>query len=506
MSTGIIYVRVSDERQVENFSLGTQEKACREWCEREGVEILRVFREEGVSAKSTARPAFRAALAYSVTVKPDLFVVHSVNRFARNSVDHATTAAALKRGGTTLRSVTEPIDDTATGRLMESILSGFAQFDNDIRAEKTTAGMKAKIASGGWPWQPPVGYLPGMTHDPEAAPIVAKAFDLAASGDFSGPELLSRLLALGLRGRRGGPLSKQTLFALLRNPLYAGIVRARSWGGPDVEATFQPIVTKETFFRVQTVLAESAKATGERRRSNPDFPLRRSAICSQHRKPLLGAWARSKSGKLFGYYRCSVPGCVNASKPVVEARFEETLAGFSFRPGLLRLFREIVVDAYRREHADAETRREAKARAEEAARAKRKWAETCLVEEDLTPEAYREQLTRIEAELDLVVGESIVASIDERTLSADLAFAEVILRDLRKAWLAFGTDVGSRQRFQKILFPRGVVVGRAGEVEPVEVNAIILAVTEAGVRLRESGGPNGNRTRAPALKEPCPNR
>ncbi len=507
MSSGIVYVRVSDERQVENLSLGTQEKACREWCERNGVEILRVFREEGASAKSTDRPVFRAAIEFALTAKPDFFVVYNVSRFARNRVDYVTTSAALKRAGTTIRSATEPIADDALGQLVEDVLASIAAFDNRAKSERTRAGMKAKISAGGWPWQPPVGYLRGMKPDPATAPLVAKAFDLAASGDFTGPELLGRLLALGLRGRRGGPFPKQTLFALLRNPLYAGIVRARSWGGPDVEATFEPIVTKETFFRVQTVLTESGRTVGARRRSNPDFPLRRFAVCSSHRRPLLGAWARSKTGRLFGYYRCPVAGCVNVSKPVAEARFEEILAGFSFRPGLLRLFREIVVDEYRREHADADARRETKAKAEEAARAKRKRLDSLLVDGVLGPEAYREQVERIERELDHVVGESVVAALDERTLSADLAFAEKILRDLRKAWLALGDDVASRQRLQKTFFPRGLVVSPSGGIEPVEVNAILEAAADAaaGVRFGESGGPNGTRTRAAALKEPCPN-
>jgi DNA invertase Pin-like site-specific DNA recombinase len=42
-----------------------------------------------------------------------------------------------------LRSATEPIDDTSTGKLMEGVLAAFAQFDNDVRSDRTRAGMKA---------------------------------------------------------------------------------------------------------------------------------------------------------------------------------------------------------------------------------------------------------------------------------------------------------------------------------------------------------------------------
>jgi len=38
--------------------------------------------------------------------------------------------------------VTERIDARPTGRLMETMLARFAQFDNDVKADRTVAGMK----------------------------------------------------------------------------------------------------------------------------------------------------------------------------------------------------------------------------------------------------------------------------------------------------------------------------------------------------------------------------
>ena len=52
MPKAIIYVRVSDARQVENTSLDGQEKVCREWCHSNGTrEPLRrrlIFWGQGV--------------------------------------------------------------------------------------------------------------------------------------------------------------------------------------------------------------------------------------------------------------------------------------------------------------------------------------------------------------------------------------------------------------------------------------------------------------------------
>ena len=59
-------------------------------------------------------------------------VVFNLTRFARDKYDHFALRSHLKSLGISLRSATEPIDDTSTGKLMEGVLAAFAQFDNDV--------------------------------------------------------------------------------------------------------------------------------------------------------------------------------------------------------------------------------------------------------------------------------------------------------------------------------------------------------------------------------------
>src|SRR5713226_2396652 len=51
MVGAVVYIRVSTKEQTENLSLSTQLKACEEYCERQGFEVLERFREEDESAK-----------------------------------------------------------------------------------------------------------------------------------------------------------------------------------------------------------------------------------------------------------------------------------------------------------------------------------------------------------------------------------------------------------------------------------------------------------------------
>src|SRR5580698_1360060 len=109
MNRAVIYARVSTKDQVENFSLATQEKACREYCARNGFNIDKIFVEEGESAKTANRTQFQRALSYCRENKGRVkwFVVYAVNRFARSSQDHLATRAFLAGLGINLRSVTE---------------------------------------------------------------------------------------------------------------------------------------------------------------------------------------------------------------------------------------------------------------------------------------------------------------------------------------------------------------------------------------------------------------
>src|SRR4030095_11633203 len=153
MLRAVIYCRVSSKEQTKNLSLPTQEKACREYCFREGYEIAGIFIEEGESAKTADRKKLKELIAFCNEKKNrvDVLVVNSVSRFSRDRYAHVTVRTILSKRGITLRSATEPIDDSPAGKLVEGILSTIAQFENDEKAERTKRGMKAALDRGTWP-------------------------------------------------------------------------------------------------------------------------------------------------------------------------------------------------------------------------------------------------------------------------------------------------------------------------------------------------------------------
>jgi len=120
----VIYCRVSTKDQVKNLSLSTQQKASEEFCQRNAWQVLQVFVEEGESAKTADRTELQRLLTFcrENRGRVQFVVVYSLNRFSRNKLTHHTLRALLAGFGVTLRSVTEPIDDSPTGKLVEGVI------------------------------------------------------------------------------------------------------------------------------------------------------------------------------------------------------------------------------------------------------------------------------------------------------------------------------------------------------------------------------------------------
>lgn len=315
MIGAVIYVRVSTKEQTENLSLPTQIRACEEYCRREGYEVLERFREEGESAKTTDRTELQKLLQYCRTHKGRVHfvVVYNLTRFAREKYDHFALRAFLKSLGISLRSATEPIDDTSTGKLMEGVLAAFAQFDNDVRSERTRAGMRAALEQGRWTFVPPLGYLnapkwtgKSLVPDPDRGVLVTKAFEEFATERFTKEEVLDTVTRLGLRTRSGLVLNPQSFGRMLTNRLYAGFIDLPEFG-VSRRGDFDPLVSEETFRRVQAILQGRLQATGPHKRSRPDFPLKGLVRCAACARPLTASWSKGRNGRYAYYLLAPVP-------------------------------------------------------------------------------------------------------------------------------------------------------------------------------------------------------
>lgn len=302
----VIYCRVSTKEQAEEGnSLNTQERNCREYAHKYNYEIAQVFIEEGESAKTADRTELQKLLRFCSDKKQNIraVIIYKIDRLSRNTDDYSQLRILLKRYGVEIKSTSEYFENTPAGRFMENIIANVAQFDNDVRTERSVGGMKEAAREGRYVWVAPVGYI-NQKVDGKAtivqtskAELVKKAFELVAERKYSVDAIYSTLLSLGLTTRSDKPLSKSGFYVMLKNELYTGSIYKF---GERSKGKFAPIINEELFAQVQKVM-RNKKQSLIYRIENPDFPLRRFVTHPNNFK-LTGAWSKGRS-KHYAYYR-----------------------------------------------------------------------------------------------------------------------------------------------------------------------------------------------------------
>ncbi|MGI6240464.1 MAG: recombinase family protein [Candidatus Omnitrophota bacterium] len=495
----IIYCRVSTKEQTLNLSLPTQKKACLEYCHRNGFEPDEVFVDEGESAKTAARPEFQKMLRYCRENKGKIhyLIVYSLSRFSRNTHDHLVIRALLSNLGISLRSVTELIDNSSAGKLMETILAGFAQFDNDVKSERTKAGMKAAMEKGRWPYIAPLGYVnengpkgqSNIKPDPERAPLIQKAFELYSSGKYTRPALLNILNNCGLKTRKGKRLSLQTFESLLRNPLYAGFVTSKLIQKPE-RGNFEPLISEELFNAVQALIAGKKPTLTTYLRNHPDFPLRVFVTCKNCGRPLTGSWSKGRNKK-YPYYRCPNSKCkqVNVRKYDLETAFIKYLEQFQPKKEFMEFFKAVILDCWKEKQAGAITlSRNLRKRVDELETKREKLIDAFIYKELIDQATYEEQKAKLDEDIKLAEIEAHSAKLEAFDVESAYSFATHILSNAARLWSDMNLD--QKQRFQKVLFPQGVYF-LDGEFGTAETCIFFNMLQESAAPKSEVASPTG---------------
>jgi len=104
----------------------------------------RIFAEKRPGTQTDSRPELQACLRF--LRNGDTLVISRLDRMARSVLDLAKIADLLSKKSVALNVLDQALDTTTSeGRLMFSLLGAFAQFENDIRAERQRDGIaKAK--------------------------------------------------------------------------------------------------------------------------------------------------------------------------------------------------------------------------------------------------------------------------------------------------------------------------------------------------------------------------
>ena len=465
MSKAIIYVRVSTREQAEEgMSLMTQEKACREYATKKGLDVAKVFVEEGESAKTVGRTKLKELLAYCGANRKELdaLILFKINRLSRKTEDYLMLKSVINGFGISLHYVTENYEDNPVGRLMETVVASIAQFDNEQRAEVSKGGMVEAVQKGRWVWQAPTGYenvkVNGVKNiaprqDTEQARLIRKAFELIDNG-LHAEQARQIVVSEGLTSNHGNRLSKSGFYKILDNKLYKGVVEA--FGMSIVSDTIVPIVSPGLYDRVYLKLKGKDKPARKYQKANPRFPLRGTVLCPEGHR--MTASTPRGNGGLYEKYHCAHCRGKGTSHPkeLVETKFREHINGFAYQDELKDALIEAISANWEQRIASSRTQ----VRKLEKEVTELKARERQLIDKNLKG-VYSDQRTKeLIADNDLALLKVQMEISDYTELDEDVSeiaeFGFSSLQRIGTIWEDELEDIEVRQRFQKWLFPAGI--------------------------------------------------
>ncbi len=308
----------------------------RDYAKRNDLVISKEY-EEVQSAKDSNRPVFNQMIKDIRHYKPKGLVVHKLDRFSRNFRD-ASIVDDLVKEGFEIHSVSDGINSKHPNWRLSAIQFGFAKFYLDNLKQEVEKGLIGMLEAGKNPNPCPTGYLDKGLGVKEPCPIqgrlVKRAFELYSTGVYDIATLTEKMLATGMNNRYHRPINKQTLYKILRNRFYYGIVTYR---GVQYKGSHIPIITKKLYDKVQAILDDK----GFKRVREHYYVFQGMIPCPGCSKPLRSVSAKQR----YKYYSCRNKQCTaktSLPESQVELLFLDELKKLEFTDKEVKMFLEAV--------------------------------------------------------------------------------------------------------------------------------------------------------------------
>ena len=459
----VIYTRVSTKEQADNnLSLDTQRKACNQYAQKYGYSILANFGGTYESAQTDERKEFTAMLSYVKKCRERIsyIIVYSLERFSRND-NSIWLSGRLRKLGVEIVSVTQPIDTSGpSGQMQQKMLFLFGEFDNQLRKQKCTAGIKEMLLRGDWPTNPPLGYDSINVNGKrkivinQTGKFLRQAFIWKYENGLSFDAIRERLAEKGIK------LCRQRIGAILRNPFYCGMIAHNMLEGKLVQGNHEPLISKELFLQVNGLLNQNTHGYAVKE-ENDSIPLKRFLICEKCSKPMRGYIVQKKN---IHYYKCCTIGCSNnRNAQLLNQWFAKLLEVFKLdvADDLLQLIKRQTVatfNQFTKGHEDAYHQL-----LQQHAELKKKIIrlEERFIEEEINAELYNKYIVKYTDELKEIEPQLLKASNKVSNLEECIDTAINFAVNLPSRWLS--ADYYTKQRLQFLVFPEGISYDRAND-------------------------------------------
>ncbi|TWU08871.1 hypothetical protein CA54_41100 [Symmachiella macrocystis] len=304
------FVRVSSrEQEREGFSLSVQEDGLRNHAERRGGVLVKLFRVAETASRHDERTTFRKFIKYvkQHAAGLDGVLFYKIDRAARNLFDYVELERLESEHGVPFESVTQPSDNSPSGRMFRRSLATMASFQTEQQSLDVRDGLAKRVEEGLFPSRAPYGYKNvrknkrGLIETDESAAMnVQRIFELFTQHAVGVEKIVDQLFDEGHFYSPSHPrFSESKVYGILHDESYLGKIRFRDDWHP---GTHGPLVTQAMFDTAQALLGNKTY------RSHQMVYASELIRCGHCGRPITGEPKTKETStgmKTYSYYRCS---------------------------------------------------------------------------------------------------------------------------------------------------------------------------------------------------------
>jgi len=259
-----VYVRVSTDDQRDNgYSIDSQLRMIKEYCEKNNYDIVDVYNDAGHSGKDLMRPEMQRLLKDIKSHKIEVIVAIKVDRLTRNNYDGFWLLNYCEEHDVKIELILEPYDvSTANGEMIFGMNLVFGQRERKEIGARTKRAMEEMALEKIHPAKAPYGYIRNsetghLEIEPIEAQVVKEIFELCKQGNSS--RGISTVMKNSNAYLKIGKWTSDRVYKILTNSIYIGIFEYGKYCRKPqdilrVENYCEPIIDIETWNITRKVL------------------------------------------------------------------------------------------------------------------------------------------------------------------------------------------------------------------------------------------------------------
>ena len=223
-----IYVRVSTDDQRNNgYSIDSQLRMIKEYCEKNDYSIVDVYNDAGHSGKDLMRPEMQRLLADIKAKKIDKLIAIKVDRLTRNNYDGFWLLNYCEEHDVKIELILEPYDvSTANGEMIFGMNLVFGQRERKEIGARTKRAMEEMALEKIHPSKAPYGYIRNketghLEIEPIEAQVVKDIFELCKQGNST--RSIATIMKDNNAYLKQGKWASDRVYKILTNSIYLGI-------------------------------------------------------------------------------------------------------------------------------------------------------------------------------------------------------------------------------------------------------------------------------------------